>query len=62
MEEQNAQPLSPRDQLLLIMISIIVAGMASNYSTVSPTTTHIYVAQGVARDIFKINFLNTPKL
>lgn len=54
MEEQNTQPLSPRDLIILIMTSIIVAGMASNYSTVSPTTTHIYVAQGVARDIFKI--------
>ena len=54
MEEQTPKPLSPREQLFLIMTSIIVAGIASNYSTICPSTTHIYVAQGVARDIFKV--------
>ena len=54
MEEQNPHPLSPREQLLLIMTAIIVAGMAANYSTTCPSTSHIYVAQGVVRDIFKI--------
>lgn len=54
MEEQNTQPLSAREQLFLIMTAIIVAGIASNYSTTCPSASHIYVAKGVARDIFKI--------
>ena len=54
MEEQNTQPLSTREQLFLIMTAIIVAGIASNYSTTCPSTSHIYVAKGVVRDIFKI--------
>ena len=54
MEEQNTQPLSSKEQLFLIMTSIIVAGMAANYSTTCPSTSHIYVAQGVVMDIFKI--------
>ena len=54
MEEQKPRTLSEREQLLLIMTAIIVAGMASNYSTVSPTSSHIYVATGVAKDILKI--------
>lgn len=54
MEEQNKQPLSSREQLFLIMTAIIVAGMASNYSTTCPSTSHICIAKGVARDIFKL--------
>ena len=54
MEEQNTQPISNREQLLLIMTAIIVAGIASNYSTISPSSSHVLVAKGVAQDIFKI--------
>ena len=54
MEEQNHTPLSTREQLSLVLVAIIVAGMAANYSTVSPTPTHIYIAQGIAKDILKI--------
>ncbi len=54
MEEQNTQPISNREQLLLIMTAIIVAGIASNYSTTCPSTSHIYIAKGVAQDILKI--------
>ncbi len=54
MEEQNTQPLSSREQLFLIMTTILVAGMAANYSTACPSTSHIYIAKGVARDILKI--------
>ena len=54
MEEQNTQPISDREQLLLIMTAIIVAGIASNYSTISPSSSHVYVAKGVAQDILKI--------
>ena len=54
MEEQNHTPLSIREQLSLVLVAIIVAGMAANYSTPCPTTTHIYIAQGIAKDILKI--------
>ena len=51
MEEQNTQPLSTRDQLLFLASAIIIAGIASNYSTVSPTSTHLLVAQGLAQSL-----------
>ena len=54
MEDQNTKPLSSREQLILIMTTIIVAGMAANYSTACPGHSHIYIAKGVARDILKI--------
>lgn len=54
MKEQIPQPHSSRELLLLLMTTIIVAGMAANYSTSCPATSHIYIAKGVARDIFKI--------
>lgn len=53
MEEQTPKPLSTREQLFLIMIAIIVAGIASNYSTIYPSTTHISIAQRTVKDIFK---------
>ena len=54
MEEQNHTPLSTREQLSLVLVAIIVAGMAANYSTSCPANSHIYIAKGVVRDIFKI--------
>ena len=51
MEEQNTQPLSTRDQLLFLASAIIIAGIASNYSTVSPTNTHVLVAKGLAQSL-----------
>lgn len=50
MEEQTTIILD-RDQLLFLASSIIIAGIASNYSTVSPTSTHILVAQGLAQSL-----------
>ena len=50
MEEQTTIILD-KDQLLFLASAIILAGIASNYSTVSPTTTHLLVAQGLAQSL-----------
>lgn len=49
MEEEKT--ITPREQLWIITTAIILAGIASNYSTVSPSSSHIIVARGAARDI-----------
>ena len=54
MKEQIPQPHSSRELLFLLMTTIIVAGMAANYSTTCPGASHIYIAKGVAKDILKI--------
>lgn len=40
-----------REQLLLIVAAVILAGMASNYSTVCPSTTHASIARRLAQDL-----------
>ena len=50
MEEQTTIILD-KEQLLILCSAIIIAGMASNYSTVSPTSTHLLVAQGLAQSL-----------
>ena len=50
MEEQTTIILT-KEQLLILCSAIIIAGMASNYSTVSPTSTHLLVAQGLAQSL-----------
>ena len=48
MEEKT---ITPREQLWIITTAIILAGITANYSTVSPSSSHIIVARGAARDI-----------
>ena len=50
MEEQTTIILD-KEQLLILCSAIIIAGMASNYSTVSPTSTHLLVAKGLAQSL-----------
>lgn len=50
MEEQTTFILT-KEQLLIICSAIIIAGIASNYSTVSPTSTHLLVAKGLAQSL-----------
>ena len=50
MEEQTTIILT-KEQLLILCTAIIIAGIASNYSTVSPSTTHLLVAKGVAQSL-----------
>lgn len=52
MEEQKI--IIDKEALLFIASAIIVAGMASNYSTISPSKTHALVAQGVAKHLMEI--------
>ena len=49
MEEEKT--ITPREQLWIITSAIILSGIVSNYSTVSPSFSHIIVAKGAARDI-----------
>ena len=51
MEEQTIIISIDRKQLLFLAAAIIVAGIASNYSTVCPSTSHGIVARSVARDL-----------
>lgn len=51
MEEQKI--IIDKEVLLFIASAIIVAGMASNYSTVCPSKTHALVAQGVAKHLME---------
>lgn len=46
MEEDKT--ITPRQQLFVITTAIILAGLAANYSTVSPS---IILAKGLARDL-----------
>lgn len=48
MEEKT---ITPREQLWIITTAIILAGITANYSTVSPSSSHIIVAKVAARDI-----------
>ncbi len=50
MEDQTTIILT-KEQLLIICTAIIIAGIASNYATVSPSTTHLLVAKGVAKSL-----------
>ena len=51
MEEKNITIYLNREQLLFIAAVIILAGIASNYSTVCPSTTHAIVARSAAEDL-----------
>ena len=51
MEEQNITIYLDRKQLLFLASALIVAGIASNYSTVCPSTTHAIVARSVAEEL-----------
>lgn len=54
-EEKN---ITPREQLLVITSAIILAGMASNYSTTRPSTI---LAKGYAKELMD-NILDGKKL
>ena len=49
MEEQKTIIIIDRETLLFLASAIIVAGMAANYSTVSPSESHALVAKVVAQ-------------
>ena len=56
MEEEKY--ITPREQLWIITSAIILAGMASNYSTTSPS---IILARGYAKELLD-NILDGKKL
>lgn len=60
MEQQNLTIRFDREQLLFLSSVIILAGIASNYSTVSPSSSHGIVARSVAEDL--LNSILTPSV
>ena len=52
MEEQTTIILT-REQLLIITSAVILAGIASNYSTASPSSSRALVAVSVAEDLLE---------
>ena len=52
MEEQSPIIiLMDREQLLLVIAAVILAGMAANYSTVCPSSMHATVAKSLAQNL-----------
>ena len=45
---EQEKPITPREQLWIITSAIILAGMASNYSTTRPSTI---LARGYAKEL-----------
>lgn len=56
MEEEKT--ITPREQLLVITSAIILAGLASNYSTIRPSTI---LAKGYAKELLD-NILDEKRL
>ena len=51
MEDQKTIIILDKETLLFLATAIILAGIASNYSTVWPSETHELAAKGVARHL-----------
>ena len=51
MEEQTTIIVLSKEQLLVFTAAIILAGICSNYSTLGPSTSHILVAKGAAKEL-----------
>lgn len=51
MEDPKTIIILDKETLLFLATAIILAGIASNYSTVYPSETHVLVAKGVARHL-----------
>lgn len=51
MEEQTTIIILNKEQLFTVTAAIILAGIVSNYSSVGPSSSHILVAKGAAKDL-----------
>ena len=49
--EENPIIISERERLLILSTAIIVAGIASNYSTICPSESHVCIARSLAKII-----------
>ena len=54
MEDQKTIIIIDKESLLFLASAIILAGMASNYTTRYPSETHALVANGVANKLMEI--------
>ena len=59
MEDQKTIIILDKETLLFLATAIILAGIASNYSTVWPSESHERVAKGVARHLMDTIFKST---
>ena len=51
MEEQTTIIILNKEQLFTVTAAIILAGIVSNYSSVGPSSSHILVAKGAAKEL-----------
>ena len=51
MEAQTTIIVLNKEQLLVFTAAIILAGIVSNYSTLGPSSSHILVAKGAAKEL-----------
>lgn len=49
--EENT--ITRREQLLVVASAIILAGMAANYSTISPSSSHSIIARALAEELLE---------
>lgn len=54
MEDKKTIIIIDKEALLFLASAIILAGMASNYSTRYPSETHALIANGVANKLMEI--------
>lgn len=51
--DKEEKTITTREQLLVITSAIILAGMAANYSTVSPSSIHSIIARALAEELLE---------
>ena len=48
---EEIKTISTRDQLLILATAIILGGIASNYSITYPSSSHLCMAKGLAKEL-----------
>jgi hypothetical protein len=58
--EETPIIITDRERLLILATAIILAGIASNYSTICPSESHVLIARSLAKTI--LNYFLTPSV
>lgn len=48
---EGSKTITTRDQLLVLATAIILGGIASNYSITYPSSSHLCMAKGLAKEL-----------
>ena len=48
---EESKTISTRDQLMILATAIILGGIASNYSITYPSSSHLCMAKGLAKEL-----------